>query len=41
MEKIMYGVLVTYILGSFVGIGIVIFQKIKYPNKKVNTMIPF
>ncbi len=41
MEKIIYGILATYILGSFVGIGIVIFQKIKYPHKKVNTMIPF
>jgi hypothetical protein len=37
----MYAILVTYILGSIVGVGLVIFQKIRSPKEKVNTMIPF
>ncbi len=41
IEKIMYAILVTYILGSIVGVGLVIFQKIRAPKEKVNTMIPF
>gem|GEM_PF-2006679 len=37
----MYGILATYILGSVIGIAVIIFQKMKFPKRKVNTMIPF
>lgn len=40
-ERILYGLLLSYFIGSVIGIIFVLWQKIKKPWQKITTIIPF